>query len=149
MQIVPQYIDVEDKIAGPLTWKHIGWLFGGGILLAMAWLLLERVVFYIVAVPITLMTAALAFYRPNGVSMIEFIGYGIGYLFRSKVYTWQNETEHVKKVHKENVKIAVTSEKKRVTTDDIEAIAHTLDSHGAERSERIKQLIKERTQSTK
>lgn len=149
MQIVPQYIDVEDKIAGPLTWKHLGWLFGGGVALTIAWITLDRMTFYIAAVPLVIMTGLLAFYKPNGVSMIQFIGYGIGFLFRPKVYTWQNEVEQVQKKHKPVGKISVTKKEKEVTMEDIEAIAHTLDSHGKDRSERIQQLIKERTQNKK
>ena len=146
MQIVPQYIDVEDKIAGPLTWKHLGWFFGGGITLALAWVLLDRIAFYVFAVPVGIMTLALAFYKPNGVSMIQFLGYGLGYLFRSKVYTWQNEVEHVQKTSKPKPQNTLQNQEKKLNADDIAAIAHTLDSHGMERNERIKQLIKERTQ---
>jgi hypothetical protein len=149
MQIVPQYIDVEDKIAGPLTWKHIGWFFGGGIILSLAWIFLDHTAFYFFAVPTGIMTAALAFYKPNGVSMIQFIGYGLGYLFRSKLYTWQNEGLHELKNHNSQVQKAVNNKEGKLSVDDIAAIAHTLDSHGRERNDRIKQLIKERTQNKK
>lgn len=147
MQIVPQYIDVEDKIAGPLTWKHLGWFFGGGIMLTVAWLLLDRMAFYVVAIPVAIMTAALAFYKPNGVSMIQFLGFGFGFLFRPKVYTWQNEVSYEKKTNKPKVQNPSVVKEKKISADDIAAIAHTLDSHGVERNERIKQLIKERTQN--
>lgn len=143
MQIVPQYIDVEDKIAGPLTWKHIGWLFAGGVCAFLAWVTFDRITFVIVVIPIALITAAMAFYRPNGVSMVEFIGYGFNFVFRPKRYTWQQELEKVKIKKEENIKISSSSKEKPLTTDDIAALAHTLDSHGIERSERIKELIKE------
>ncbi|EKD71060.1 MAG: hypothetical protein ACD_46C00281G0001, partial [uncultured bacterium] len=34
---VPQYIDVEDKVAGPLTIKQLGWLIALGIMLLILW----------------------------------------------------------------------------------------------------------------
>lgn len=147
MQIVPQYIDVEDRIVGPLTWKHLGWLFGGCGILVMAWMLLDRTTFYIIAIPVGLITAALAFYRPNGVPMIEFVGYGFNYLFRPKVYTWQREARKMDSQKKpKDAKITATSEEKKLTTDDIAALAKNLDSHGVERNERLKKLIEEQTQ---
>jgi hypothetical protein len=149
MQIVPQYIDVEDKIAGPLTWKHIGWLFAGGVLLVLAWVTLDRITFYVVAFVIVSATVALAFARPNGVSMIEFIGYGVGYFFRPKTYLWQREVEHAQTKKKKDVHITSTSKEKELTTEDVVALAQTLDTHGAQRSERIKQLIKEREKTVK
>jgi len=145
MQIVPQYIDVEDKIAGPLTWKHLGWIFGGSGIILIAFTFLERMTFFMVAIPIGLMTIALAFYKPNGISLISFLGYGFTYLFHPKTYIWQRDTVIKKeKKEKEDVQIETTSKKEQVTTEDITAIAQTLDSGGRERSERIQELIKER-----
>lgn len=144
MQIVPQYIDVEDRIAGPLTWKHIGWLFAGAAMLLVAWTLLDQMTFFIMAIPILLITGGLAFVRPQGVSMIEFVGYGFNYLFRPKIYTWQRETEKVMpQKKKEDIHIATKSTKKQLTSDDITVIAQTLDSHGVARNERLQELIKE------
>jgi len=145
MQIVPQYIDVEDKIAGPLTWKHLGWIFGGSGIVLIAFTFLERITFFMVAIPIGLLTAALAFYKPNGIPLISFVGYGFTYFFHPKTYTWQREAS-IKKVkkQKEEIQITTTSEKEQITTDDIAAIAQTLDSGGRQRNERIQELIRER-----
>ena len=148
MQIVPQYIDVEDKVAGPLTWKHIGWFFGGGAILLFAFVTLDNTTFIIAAIPIALMTAALAFYKPSGVPLVQFIGYGFSFLFRPKMYVWQREMNNsVQKRKKKDLHIETTSTKKQLTVEDMHAIAQTLDTHGKERNERIQQLIKERTQA--
>ena len=145
MQIVPQYIDVEDKIAGPLTWKHLGWIFGGSGIMLIAFTFLERTTFFIIAIPIGLFTAALAFYKPNGIPFISFLGYGFTYFFHPKTYTWQREVEIKKRNKKrEDIQITTTSEEERITIDDITAITQTLDSGGRQRSERIQELIKER-----
>lgn len=151
MQIVPQYIDVEDKIAGPLTWKHLGWIFGGGGILLIAFTFLDKTTFFIVAIPIGLATLALAFYKPNGVPLISFLGYGLTYFFHPRTYTWQREisTKKVKKTKKENITITTTSKKNQITMDDITAIAQTLDSDGQQRNERIQELIKERMKENK
>ncbi len=150
MQIVPQYIDVEDRIAGPLTWKHLGWIFGGSGILLIAFTFLDTMTFFIVAIPTGIMTVALAFYKPNGISLISFLGYGFTYLFHPKTYTWQREMSiQKKKKQKKNIKISITSKKEQITIDDITAIAKTLDSGGRQRNERIQELIKERIKKDK
>ncbi len=144
MQIVPQYIDVEDKIAGPLTWKHIGWMFAGGAVLLFAFTLLDTTTFIIAAVPITIFTGALIFYRPSGVPLVQFIGFGFTYLFRPKVYTWQREdTLYTQKKKNKVMHIETTSEKKHLGENDMHAIAQMLDTRGTERSDRLQQLIRE------
>lgn len=153
MQTVPQYIDVEDKIAGPLTWKHLGWIFGGGALLLLSFSILDKVTFFIAAIPIISITAALAFYRPQNVSLSEFIGFGFTYIFQPKVYTWQREvvkpSNKKAKDKKEDVEISVTKEEKKLTVDDVAQLAQALDERGKERNERIQQLIKDQTKKQK
>jgi hypothetical protein len=77
--------------------------------------------------------------------LVSFIGYGFTYFFHPKTYTWQREA-NIEKVKKQNeeIQITTTSEKEQITTDDIAAIAQTLDSGGRQRNERIQELIKER-----
>jgi len=145
MQIVPQYIDVEDKIVGPLTWKHLGWIFGGLGIIFIAYAVLDNVTFFIVAIPIGLLTVMMAFYRPQGIPFFQFIGYGLAYLFQSKTYTWQREVQKKQsQKKKKNIQVKTMSKDKEITTDDIVALAQTLDSGGKERSDKIRQLIKER-----
>ncbi len=144
MQIVPQYIDVEDKIAGPFTWKHIGWFFAGGTILAALWNLVDKTTFYLAAVPIVIVTFLLAFYRPNGVALITFIGYGFTYLFRPKVYTWQNEVVKPPKKTDEQKQRLQKKEERQLSTEDVAALASTLDTRGVDRSERIQKIIRER-----
>jgi hypothetical protein len=142
MQIVPQYIDVEDRIAGPLTWKHLGWFFAGGGVMLIAYALLDRMTFYIAAFIIGIITVALAFVRPNGVSMAQFIGYGFGFLFRPKVYTWEREIQK-NPIKSNKGEINNKKTKKEISIEDITALAQTLDSDGKERNEKIQQIIKE------
>ena len=39
---VPQFIDTEDKIVGPLTAKQLGWMAVGGVLFLIVWTTLDR-----------------------------------------------------------------------------------------------------------
>ncbi len=145
MQVVPQYIDVEDRIVGPLTWKHIGWLFAGGGILVVVWTIFDSVTFFIIAAVIAPIFIALAFAKPGGVTLIEYIGYGLHFLFRPRLYTWQREAQPVQKPkpQKKEVKIKTKSAKEQLTTADIAALAQTLDSRGVERNKRLQEIMRE------
>ncbi len=85
---VPQYIDVEDKIAGPLTAKQLFWMIGMGAVLLVLWNLLPQGPFVVIAIPTVVAFVAFAFYRPYGMPLIDFAGHFIFFLSRPKVYTW-------------------------------------------------------------
>ncbi len=87
---VPQFIDVEDKIAGPLTWKQLLWMIGLLVLLLMIYTFMGGgALFFIIAVPLVLSFSALAFYRPQGQSLLSLVGHGFFFLFRPKVAVWE------------------------------------------------------------
>lgn len=134
---VPQYIDVEDKVAGPLTVKQLLWFFGGGGILILLWNVLDKPAFFVAAVPISLLTAAFAFWKPNGRTLILFVGDGLLFLFKPKLYTWRRvpvikKHSKMKKPHK---KSAQEPEHKKLTADDIAALTRTLDSRGTNRNQ--------------
>lgn len=78
----PQFIDVEDKIAGPLTWRQLLWMIGMGITLLVIYTMIGSVVFFVLAVPVILLFCALAFYRPQGQPLIVFLFHGLSFFFR-------------------------------------------------------------------
>ncbi len=139
---VPQYIDVEDKIAGPLTAKQLLWMIGMGATLFVFWTVLDKETFYVLAIPVVLIFVALAFYRPYDQSLISFIGLGISYLFSPKVYSWKRiSSGKIEKIISQTEK-EKKEEKKNLSEKDIEELARLLDTEGFERS----QIIKEKNQ---
>lgn len=82
---VPQFIDVEDKIAGPLTVKQLLWMIGMGAVLLAIFFALDGAAMIVAAVPVVLLFVALAFYRPNGQPLIVYFGNAFLFLFRPKV----------------------------------------------------------------
>lgn len=89
MSNVPQFIDIEDKVAGPLTWRQLLWVIAMGIILLVLYNMLPGIAFIVVAIPIVLFFSALAFYRPQGQSLISFLGHGFFFFFRPKVAVWE------------------------------------------------------------
>ncbi len=149
---VPQYIDVEDKIAGPLTARQFLWMLGLGALLIVMWNIFDRVAFYVIAVPVCMVFAAFAFYRPHGVPLIAFIGYGLTFLLQPKVYVWRRPQENFyskrRARQKETFKERFYKESSSVSPNDFAALADVLDSEGLHKNERAMKILS-RTKSVK
>lgn len=97
---VPQFIEVEDKIFGPLTFRQFVYLAGGAGLCYILW----RVFPVYIALPLIAgfggFGVALAFFQYNGQPFILAIEHGFYFYLRSKLYLWSNEKaiEHMKEV---------------------------------------------------
>ncbi len=90
---VPQFIDVEDKIAGPLTWRQLLWMIGMGAALLVMFNLFDTALFIIAAVPTVLLFVALAFYRPSGIPLPMYIFHAILYIFHPKIAVWERPVQ--------------------------------------------------------
>lgn len=86
---VPQFIDIEDKIAFGLTAKQLLWLGGGVALLVAAYTLFDRQLFYAVGFFVVIIVGCFAFWRPQGVSLITFAGFAMQYFMKPKSYIWK------------------------------------------------------------
>ena len=140
---VPQFIDVEDKIVGPLTGKQLLWMFAMGGVLLILWGFLDQTAFFISVIPTVLIFVALAFYRPHNQSLIRFIMYGIMFLFRPKIYFWRRIAEKIEKKPSEAPfkEKNISQQDKKMSSQDLETIARTLDTRGSERNARMMEII--------
>ncbi len=86
---VPQFIEVEDKIFGPLTLKQFIYLAGGAGICLMFFTLLPFWLMFILSVPVMSFSAALAFYKINGRPFIVALEHAASYTFGSKLYLWK------------------------------------------------------------
>ena len=86
---VPQFIEVEDKIFGPLTLRQFIYIAGAaGSCLALftvlpLWLAVPLMI------PPTVLGLALAFYQINGRPFIIALEHAFGYYVGSKLYLWK------------------------------------------------------------
>ncbi len=88
---VPQFIDVEDKIIGPLTFKQFIYLGGGVGICAVLFKFLNIYIAIILGLPILAFAVALAFYRPNSKPFIELVQAFFEYMISSRLYVWKRE----------------------------------------------------------
>jgi len=89
---VPQFIEVEDKIFGPLTFKQFIYLAGGGGLSLVFFTLLPFWLAVIFIIPVAVFAATLAFYEVNGRPFIVVLEHAFGYLLGNKLYLWRPRT---------------------------------------------------------
>ncbi len=88
---VPQFIDVEDKIFGPFTFKQFIYLAGGAGMCYVLLRLLPTFIAIIFIAPVAALALALAFYRVNNKPFIEVIEAWFNYIRRGKLYLWKKE----------------------------------------------------------
>jgi len=86
---VPQFIEVEDKLIGPLTLKQFIYVAGAAGLCVVFFSYLPFLFAVLLSLPIAAFGAALAFYRLNGKSFIEVLEAGFNYYTRKKLLLWR------------------------------------------------------------
>ena len=107
---IPQFIEVEDKIFGPFTFRQFVYMAGG----AGTAYLLFRVLPLLIALPligcVVALAGALAFMQYNGRPFVVAMEYGFFYLLHPKLYLWNNE----RKRHKAAAKTQTAEQKSEV-----------------------------------
>lgn len=86
---VPQYIEVEDKIFGSLTFKQFIYIAGGVGICVLLFTFFPRFIAIIASVPVAVFAAALAFYKYNDKPFINLLESFFQYSFTNKLYVWR------------------------------------------------------------
>lgn len=94
---VPQFIEIEDKIFGPLTWRQFLYLGGGVGMGVVLFFTTPFIVFVIFGLPLALLAGALAFYPVNNRPFSYFLEAIIGYIGGTKLYLWKQKQDQVHK----------------------------------------------------
>jgi len=88
---VPQFIDIEDKIVGPLTIKQFLFL-AGGMGLGLIFFLIFRIAYAIIlGIPVVTLGFALAFVKIEGVSLPRYLASLLRFSFKPQKYLWKKK----------------------------------------------------------
>jgi membrane protein implicated in regulation of membrane protease activity len=93
---IPQYIEIEDKIFGPLSWRQFLYLFGG-IGMAIALFLVNIFLFLIVGLPLAVLAGALAFFPVNNRPFSFFLEAILTYFKSKRLYLWRQNVSEVRR----------------------------------------------------
>jgi len=126
---VPQFINVEDKVAGPLTWKQLYWMIAMTIFILLLWRALSFFSFILSAPLVIGLFGALAFYKPWGQPLLKVFWYALVFVFRPKMYTWQrfSQSEKILASPEEKIQKKISPNKEK-TTNAIHNYASLLDN---------------------
>lgn len=86
---VPQFIEVEDKIFGPMTFKQFVYVAGGAGICVVLFILLPKFIAVLLSLPIAAFAGALAFYKVNDKPFIHFVEAYFNYSLKNKLYIWK------------------------------------------------------------
>jgi hypothetical protein len=86
---VPQFIDIEDKIFGPFTFKQFVYLAGGAASSYALWKLLPVYISIFLILPILGLALALTFYKINGKPFVEILQAWFIYTLKGKLFIWK------------------------------------------------------------
>jgi hypothetical protein len=103
---VPQFIDLEDKVVGPLTLKQFGYILGAGGFSFIIWTFLPiKIIAIILIFLVSSLFLALAFVKINNRPFGDILESAFAYYTGSKIYTWKqpeagvtSEQAHIDKV---------------------------------------------------
>ena len=94
---VPQFIEIEDKIFGPFTWKQFVYLGGGIGLAVVLFFTTPFIITFIVGIPLAILSAALAFYPVNNRPFSVLLESMWNYYKGSRMYYWRRNHDVVYK----------------------------------------------------
>ncbi|MSU44742.1 PrgI family protein [Candidatus Nomurabacteria bacterium] len=127
---VPQFLEIEDKIFGPFTFKEFVYLAGGA---GLCFVLYKLLGLFFGAIPILAVAGfaiALARYRPNNKPFLNMIEAGFNYFIQSKLYIWKRRTnktntEQLNKI--KNEKEVINRDTVRLGGNKLRDLAWSLD----------------------
>ncbi|MBI4993845.1 PrgI family protein [Candidatus Wolfebacteria bacterium] len=90
---VPQFIEVESKLVGPLTLRQFLYLAAAGGASFLAFFVFKTWLWFLISAISFTFGIALAFYKYNGQPLPKIIFYAFSFLWKPKLYIWKREAE--------------------------------------------------------
>lgn len=94
---VPQFIDIEDKVIGPLTFRQFAYLAGGAGFAYLSIRLLPGFIALVVTPACIAFALALAFMKYNDKPFIHVLQAFISFYTKSRLYLWHRSENTEKK----------------------------------------------------
>ena len=126
---VPQNIDLEDKIVGPLTLIQFLYVLAGGLINYLLLIFIGmKIIFWILAIPIGLFALALAFLKIQDQPLSSFVKAGLIYFSRPRMRYWQRKGYLLEVIFAKPKKVApkVILPKRKIEKSELEKLSQML-----------------------
>lgn len=90
---IPQFIEVEDKIVGPLTLKQFLYLAGAGGISFILFFILQTWLWILATMLLAAVAMPAAFIKYNGQPLPKIAWQALSFFWRPRLYIWQREPE--------------------------------------------------------
>ena len=92
---VPQFIEIEDKIIGPLTIKQFTYIVGGAGMVFIFYTFLPIYIAILLIAVVVPLSLALSFYKINNKPFIDFLESAFIYYTKQNLYIWKKEPKKI------------------------------------------------------
>lgn len=124
---VPQFINMESKIVGPLSLRQFLFLAGGGAIIFGLNFILNTGLWLIVSLFIAALSIALAFVKVNEQPLHKVLLNAIRYYASPKLYTWQRSQKQKELIEPPKPPVSPTEPARRLTVEELEKLAKELE----------------------
>ena len=111
---VPQFLEIEDKIFGPFTFKEFVYLAGGAGLCFIIYKLLGFLIGLVPMIAVAAFCMALTFYRPNNKPFLNMVEVGFKYFTNDKLYIWKRREYKVNKPSEHEISEVAARQRERL-----------------------------------
>lgn len=87
---LPQFIETEAKLIGPLTFKQFLWIASGGVVIFLLLIAVKGFLGIVLAIPVALVASALAFVKIDNIPLVNYVAYALSYSLNPKRYLYKN-----------------------------------------------------------
>jgi len=131
---VPQKIDLEDKVIGPLTIKQFIWLLGGGMAIYLIFTTFGGLFRWLLIFIAVILTLAFAFVRVEEQPFSYLATNFLSFLLSPKIRLWNKGTKIEKMVELKNKprekRVTATRKSPEEIRSTLQTLSQVVDTHG-------------------
>lgn len=86
---VPQFIEFENKLIGPLSFRQFAYILGGLGGSYLIYRFLGLIPGILLIIPLVALSGGLAFIKVNGRTFVDVMAAAFSYIFGNKLYIWK------------------------------------------------------------
>ena len=93
---VPQFIETETKLVGPMTLKQFLWVGSGAMLLFLSYMILPLYAFIPISIVVAAIFGALAFVKIDNIPLFNYVIYALSYSINQRKYYFTKKETAIK-----------------------------------------------------